>query len=226
MFFQRVPIVPEAKAKNPIPFSSPSKVAVPPFVRPKTRSRSKSSLDPERSKSPLPGEKKYSRYLYHPHGYFTEKGLSAKATNMEKFSFAPQGDRQSKGLPFEQGILSKASRHKLDAESVRGYAQAIDGPWYPGGSKMDTHNSRLKFGNSSSKSDLFSPNSPFKGSVEKLRNSSKDRIEHSGKSKSKIISPQYMTTHLNSVKAKNRRNSNTEADLKPIKVATKSFNPN
>lgn len=35
-----------------------------------------------------------------------------------------------------------------------------------------------------------------------------------------------MTTHLNSVKAKNRRNSNAEADMKSIKVATKNFNPN
>lgn len=227
LFFQRVPIAPEEKTKNSIPFSSPSKVTLPPFNRPKTRSKSKSSLDPERSKSPLPGDKKYSRYLYHPHGYFTEKGLNAKATNIEKFSFAPRVQKQSKtGFPIQQGILSKASRQNIDTDCARGHTQVIDGPWYPGGSKMDTHNSRLKFGNSSSKSDLFSPNSPFKGSVERLRNSSKDKAELSGKSNSKIISPLYMTTHLNSVKAKNRRNSNAEADMKSIKVATKNFNPN
>jgi len=87
---------------------------------------------------------------------------------------------------------------------------------------MDTHNYRLKYGNYSGKSDLGQHNSPLKSSVDKIRHPSKDH--HSAKSSAKLTSPQYMTTHLNSVKAKNRRNSNGEEKAK--KISTEKFNPN
>ena len=119
LFFHKVPINSHDNNKDSIPFSSPSKVTIPTFKRPEMRSLSKSSLDPERSKSPLIGDKKYNRYLYHPHGYFTDKGIKAKAQNIEKYSFAPKTDQTGLScLSLGQGVLSKASRHQLDSAII------------------------------------------------------------------------------------------------------------
>jgi hypothetical protein len=159
--------------------------------------------------------------LYHPHEYFTQKGLIEKERNIESFSFVPRGARK---IQIQQGLLSKASRHQLHSDLTSGETVGIEGPWYPGGTKMDTHKSRLRFANTSSKSDLLAMNTPSKRSVDKSLNFSKDKDNINFSGKSKLKSPQYMTTHLNSVKAKNRRNSNTEVNA--IKISRLNFNPN
>ena len=118
----------------------------------------------------------------------------------------------------KQGMFSKASRDPSALERTQIENQMFkqnndtltDGPWYPGGSKMDTHQSRVKYANDYSMKKIEKLG--LSGSVE--RNRSKDQIIGPGK----MISPDYLGKHLNSVKAKNRRNSGAKY------VETKKFN--
>lgn len=118
----------------------------------------------------------------------------------------------------QQGMFSKASRDPSALERTQIESQmlkqqfenGIDGPWYPG-SKMDTHRSRVKYTSKKSKKNLDKMG--LSGSVE--RNRSKSKLA----GPAKFLSPEYMTQHLNSVKAKNRRNSGAYKG-----VTTRRFN--
>lgn len=167
-------------------------------MRPSTKSPTRTSRDRKRSKSPQTVEKKFSRYLYHPPSYFTQKGQKARQ-NSHQYQFEHPNKNSLKLLVPKQGVLSKASRDpsalertQIEAQMLRQqFEDGIDGPWYPGGTKMDTHKSRVKFNNKRSKSKL----EEFKlsGSIERQKNSSNYAL-------AKNKSP-----HLNTIKAKNRR---------------------
>lgn len=65
-------------SKERDPYTTADKFEVPRSMRPSTKSPTRTSRDRKRSKSPQTVEKKFSRYLYHPPSYFTQKGQKAR----------------------------------------------------------------------------------------------------------------------------------------------------
>lgn len=205
---------PTGRSQEKFPFSAAKRVRIPKYTRPTTRSVSKSSVRRRRSKSPQTLEKKFSRYLYHPPSYFTKKGKQAKENEIEMYTFEHPNNNSRKLLIPKQGMFSKASRDPTALEKTQIESQMmsqqlqnnIEGPWYPAGTKMDTHHSRVKFSNKKGKKML----NPLRPS-----DSTKKR-KYLGPAK--YLTPDYMSLHLNSVKAKNRRNSGAYGG-----VVTKQF---
>lgn len=139
----------------------------------------------------------------------------ARKSSVEKFTFEVP-ERKPNLLSSERGAFSQVGRNpqllekllKPSASKEMLSSSSTAGVWYPGGTKMDTHYSRVKYGISATPVKDEFPESEKKSLKITERSTSKERLMRS--KKSGYLSPDFMSKHLNSTKARNKNTPGPE----------------